>query len=409
MATFFVISLITNVIGAINPDVGQSFGLSLTLVGLLAFAFFVAYGVMSIPSGILVERFREKPVMIAAIGLALAGALLISLAPSYPVFLLSLFLIGAGFAALQVVINPLLRVSGGEEHYAFNSVLAQLIFGGASFLSPLIYSYFVRNIGRSGAEAKPLIGLMSKLVRPGLSWVSVYWIFAAILLAMLAVLAATRFPVVVRKDEERAGAWAAHKALFRNPTVILFFLGIFAYVGTEQGVSFWISKFLKTYHGYDPQTVGAHRVAWFWLFMTIGGVLGLVLLKFIDSRKVLLGFTAAALVFLTLALFGPGPLALVMFPLMGFAASVMWPVIFSLALNSVESHHGSFSGILCTGIIGGALLPPLIGFLGGFLGLRLGMLVLYLTLGYILSIGLWARPLIANETIAMKRKKGLSK
>jgi MFS transporter, FHS family, L-fucose permease len=405
MLTFFVISLITNVIGAINPDVGQSFGLSLTLVGLLAFAFFIAYGVMSIPAGLLVERYREKPVMIAAFGLALAGALLISLVPSYPVFLLSLFLIGAGMAALQVVINPLLRVAGGEEHYAFNSVLAQLIFGGASFLSPFIYSYFVRNIGRPGAEGKPLVGLMTKLVRPGLAWVSVYWIFAVVVLAMIAILAFARFPLVVRKDDERAGAWATHKALFMDRTVILFFLGIFAYVGTEQGVSFWISKFLKTYHGYDQQTVGAHRVALFWLLMTVGGVLGLVLLKFLDSRKVLLGFTAAALVFLTLALFGPGPLALVMFPLMGFAASVMWPVIFSLALNSVSSHHGSFSGILCTGIIGGAIMPLVVGRLGDVFGLRQGMFVLYLTLGYILSIGFWARPLIANETIAMKKKK----
>jgi FHS family L-fucose permease-like MFS transporter len=405
MLTFFVISLVTNVIGAINPDVGQSFGLSLTFTGLLAFAFFIAYGVMSIPSGMLAERYREKPVMIAAFGLALAGALLISLLPSYPVFLLSLFLIGAGFAALQVVINPLLRVSGGEEHYAFNSVLAQLIFGGASFLSPFIYSYFVRNIGKPGAAGKPLIGLMTRLVRPGLSWVSVYWVFAVILMVMVAVIAAVRFPLVVRKEDERAGAWATHKALFANRTVILFFLGIFAYVGTEQGVSFWISKFLNLYHGYDPQTVGAHRVAWFWLLMTIGGVLGLVLLKFLDSRRVLFGFTVAALVFLTLALFGPGPLALVMFPAMGFAASVMWPVIFSLALNSVSSHHGSFSGILCTGIIGGALMPPLIGLLGGLVGLRQGMFLLYAALGYILSISLWARPLIANETIAMKKKR----
>lgn len=404
MLTFFVISLVTNVIGAINPDVGQSFGLSLTSVGLLAFAFFVAYGVMSIPSGMLVERFREKPVMLSAFGLALVGALLISIWPRYPVFLLSLFLIGAGFAALQVVINPLLRVSGGEEHYAFNSVLAQLVFGGASFLSPFIYSYFVRNIGRPGAEGKPLIGLMDRLVGPGLAWVSVYWVFAAVLLVMVAVLALTRFPVVVRKDEERAGAWATHRALFRDRTVVLFFLGIMAYVGTEQGVSFWISKFLKTYHGLDPQTVGAQRVALFWLLMTIGGVLGLVLLKVLDSRKVLLGFTAAALVFLTLGLFGPASLALIMFPLMGFAASVMWPIIFSLALNSAESHHGSFSGILCTGIIGGALMPPLIGFLGGLLGLRQGMFVLYLTLGYILSIGIWARPLIANKTIALKKE-----
>jgi len=403
--TFFVISLVTNVISAINPDVGQSFGLNLTLVGLLAFAFFIAYGVMSIPAGMLLERYREKPVMIAAFSLAVAGAMLISLFPSYPVFLLSLFLIGAGMAALQVAINPLLRVSGGEEHFAFNSVMAQLIFGSASFLSPFIYSYFVRNIGQAGGEGKPLIGLMSKLVPANLPWVSVYWIFAVILIAMVVVMTVVRFPPVIKKEEERAGAWATHKTLFKNKVVLLYFLGIFTYVGTEQGVSFWLSKFLKIYHGYDPQTIGATRVALFWLLMTGGGILGLILLKLFDSRKVLVGFAVAALVFLSLALFGPGPLALVMFPLMGFAASVMWPIIFSLALNSVSSHHGSFSGILCTGIIGGALVPPVIGALGDAFGLRQGMFFLYLTLGYILSIGLWAKPLITNETIAMKKRK----
>jgi FHS family L-fucose permease-like MFS transporter len=405
MLTFFVISLLTNIIGPLVPDIIKSFDLSLTLVALLPFAFFIAYGVMSIPSGMLVERYREKPVMIGAFVLAFAGALLFASIPRYPTAIVSLFLIGAGMAALQVAINPLLRVAGGEEHYAFNSVLAQLIFGGASFLSPFIYTYFVRNIGRPGAETKPLVGLMSKLVPPSLPWVSVYWIFAVLVVVMIVVLAVVRFPVVVRKEDERAGAWETHRTLFKNRTVILYFLGIFAYVGTEQGVANWISQFLSTYHGYDPQTVGAAKVALFWGMMTIGGIHGLFLMKFVDSRRILVGFTASAIAFLTLALFGPGPLALIMFPLMGFAAAVMWPVIFSLALNSVSSHHGSFSGILCTGIIGGALVPLLIGRLGDWLGLRPGMFVLYLTLGYILSIGLWARPLIANKTVRLRKRK----
>jgi MFS transporter, FHS family, L-fucose permease len=405
LLTFFVISLLTNIVGPLVPDIIKSFKLSLALVALLPFSFFIAYGVMSIPAGMLLERYREKPVMVAAFAAAFGGALLFSLAPRYPTAILSLFLIGCGMAALQVAINPLLRVSGGEEHYAFNSVLAQLVFGGASFLSPFIYSYFVRNIGQAGSEGKPLVGLMTKLVPPELPWISVYWIFAALVLVMIGVLVLVRFPVVVRKEEERAGGWAAHKTLFKNRIVTLYFLGIFTYVGTEQGVANWISQFLLTYHKYDPQTVGAARVSLFWGLMTVGGILGLVLLKLVDSRKVLVGFTAMAMVFLTLALFGPGPLALIMFPLVGFSASVMWPVIFSLALNSVDSHHGSFAGILCTGIIGGALVPLAVGWLGDAFGLRQGMLFLYLTLGYILSIGVWARPLIANETLAMKRKR----
>jgi len=186
--------------------------------------------------------------------------------------------------------------------------------------------------------------------------------------------------------------------------VILYFFGIFTYVGSEQGVANWISKFLATYHGYDPQTVGADTVSYFWGLLTAGCLLGLLMLKIFDSRKILIWFTGASLISLTLALFGPGKVALVAFPMVGFFASVMWSVIFSLALNSVKTQHGSFSGILCTGIIGGAIVPLIIGWLGDMFGLRLGMTFLYLTLGFILSIGFWSKPLITNVTFRDKKK-----
>lgn len=83
----------------------------------------------------------------------------------------------------------------------------------------------------------------------------------------------------------------------------------------------------------------------------------------------------------------------------------MWSIIFSLALNSLDSHHGSFSGILCTAIIGGALMQIFIGWLGDMFGLRMSMSLIYITLGYIFSIGLWAKPIINNETISVKKKK----
>src|SRR4030042_5485031 len=102
LLTFFVISLLTNIVGPLVPDIIKSFDLSLTLVALLPFAFFIAYGVMSIPSGMLLERVREKPVMIGAFVLALAGALLFAALPRYPTAIVSLFLIAAGTAALQV-------------------------------------------------------------------------------------------------------------------------------------------------------------------------------------------------------------------------------------------------------------------------------------------------------------------
>src|SRR5208337_624125 len=131
LLTFFVISLLTNVLGPIVPDIISNFHVSLSSAGFLAFAFFIAYGVTSVPAGFLVERFTEKPVMILALAAAMLGLMIFAFFPKYEVAVVSLFAVGAGMATLQVAINPLLRVSGGEEHFALNEVLAQLVFGSA--------------------------------------------------------------------------------------------------------------------------------------------------------------------------------------------------------------------------------------------------------------------------------------
>ena len=400
---FFAISFLTNILGSINPNVTDSFKLSGTMTGMLPFSFFIAYAIMSIPSGMFVQKYGEKKSLILAWILAFAGALIFTSAPKFPVFLGSLFLIGSGMALLQVALYPLLRVVGGEEHFAFNSVIAQLVFGAASFLSPFVYSYLVTNLGDPASEGGFLIDLISKLTPLDLPWVSIYLVFSAISFLMLVIILSTKFPAVVRKEDEIVGAWETHLQLFRNRTVILFFFGIFAYVGAEQGIANWISEFLRTYHGLTPEIEGARTVGLFWGLMTVGCFLGLGLLKLMDSKLVLGIFTSAALIILTFTLFGSLKMALFGFAALGFCLSVMYAIIFSLALNSVTKYHGSFAGILCTAIAGGAIFSLLIGKLKDMIGLQLGMVLLYLPLAYILSIAFWAKPLVSNATI---RKTG---
>ncbi len=382
LTIFFAISLVTNILGPIVPDLIRDFRLSLTLAAALPLSFFLAYGLCSIPAGLLVERYREKPVLVGAFALVLAGSLAFALLRTYPVALGSLFTIGVGMALLQVAVNPLLRVTGGEARFAFNSVLGQLVFGLASFGSPWLYALIVAHDPRPRA------------------WISLYWIFAGVAAVMIVLVAAARFPTVTRTDEEAAGSFSTYAALARRPVVIAYAAGIFAYVGTEQGLANWMSEYLHIYHRLDPQREGAQAVAWFWGLMTAGCVLGLLLLGRFDSRRVLFAFTACALLLLTVALHGGPQAARWAFPLLGFSASVMWSVIFSLALNSVPDHHGAFSGILCTAIVGGAVVPYLIGALGDRFGLRAGMTVLYATLGYLLALPRWARPLVADEARA---------
>jgi MFS transporter, FHS family, L-fucose permease len=399
---FFVISLLTNILGPIVPDIINTFSASLGAAGFLVFAFFIAYGVMSIPAGFLVERYSEKPVMISAFVAAALGSISFALHPTYKVAFVSLFVIGIGMAMLQVAINPLLRASGGEEYFALNETVAQLVFGSASFLSPWIYSYLVVNLPESAQRSNLILRMLRHVTPADLPWVSLYWIFAAVALAMVVVLFLSRFPAVQHTAEERPGTLAMYKSLMRRRLVWLYFLAIFAYVGCEQGTANWISQFLSHYHGYDPHTTGARAISWFWGLMTAGCFAGAFLLRIFDSRRVLIGAASCAIIMLSLGLFAPASVSVVALPLVGLFASVLWPIIISLALNSVAEYHGSFTGILATAVMGGAIVTVVIGRIGDHVGLRTAMALLYLTFGYIWSVGFWAKPLINNATIGDK-------
>jgi len=382
MFIFFVISFVTNILGPILPMISDDFHLTLGMAGFLPFSFFVAYFVMSIPAGVINERFGEKKSLLAAFALTFAGALLFVIFPTYGIVLSSLFIIGLGMAMLQVVILPLMREVGGDNNYAFNSVLSQVVFGLASFISPYI-----------------LVGAMHHF---SFKWSSFYFVFMIVFAFMLAIISLIKFPKVELKEEEKAGTVQNYMELIKNKYVILFFLGIFSYVGTEQGISVWISKFLNTYYNVNPDGLGATTTAWFWGLMTIGCLLGLVIVRLIDSKIMLRIFAVLAIINLVVALFAPVTIAIISFSLCGFFISIMFSVVFSLALNSVDKHHGAFAGILCTGIVGGAVVPYIIGWIGDFVGLRASMCILFLTISYILSISFWAKPLVNNKTVRLK-------
>ena len=403
LVIWFVISFITNILGPLMPTIIENYQLSLTLAAFLPFSFFLAYGVMSIPAGMMIEKMGEKLSMIIAFGLTFTGSLLFALFPVYEMALTSLFVIGAGMAMLQVIINPLMREAGGEENFAFYSVLAQLVFGSASFISPRVFTYLMRELTNYDGQGNLFIHSLSRLIPENLPWSSLYWIFALVLVIMLLIIGWVKLPAVELKEDERTGAVQTYIELFKKRHVVLFFLGIMAYVGTEQGITNWMSKFLQTYHNVDPIAEGAATISWFWGLMAVGCLVGLLLLKLFDSKLILKIVSVLTMLILALALFGPVQISRAAFSSSGFLISTMFSIIFSLALNSEEKHHGSFSGILCSGIFGGALVPLIIGWLGDMVGLKMGMLFLFITLGYILSIGFWAKPIIDNKTISFKK------
>lgn len=394
MIVFFVISFITNILNSIIVAVKDSFELSLSAAGFLPFSFFIAYAVMSIPAGFLAERYSSRSLLTGSFGVIVISCLTFVLNPSYLYFLGTLFVLGLCMAVLQVIINPMLRFAGGEEHFAFNSVLAQVVFGGASFLSPWLYMELVKD-----QTYQFISSVFPGWIPENLPWLSLYVFFALLALVILGVIRMIPFPKVEKSDQEQVGAISAYRELLLNRWAYLFFLGIFAYVGFEQGVGNWMAEYLRTHHHYTEDYIGSATVSYFWAMLTVGSLIGLLLLKLFDSKKVLLMSSFATIILLLSALYGPAKWALVGFPAIGFSISVMWSIIFSLGLNSVKHHHGALSGILCTGIAGGAIWPLIVGFLGDWLSLQFAMTVLILPLVYIMSIGIWAKPLIRNKTL----------
>ena len=139
MAFWFTISFITNILGPLIPDIIHNFNLSdLAMAGFIPTSFFIAYAIMSVPAGLMIDRFGEKPVLFLGFLMPFIGTTLFACLHTYPMLLASSFIIGLGMAMLQTVLNPLQRVAGGEENYAFVAEVAQFVFGIASFLSPLV-------------------------------------------------------------------------------------------------------------------------------------------------------------------------------------------------------------------------------------------------------------------------------
>ena len=385
MIIFFLISFITNIIGPLIPDIIQSFNLSLTAAGILPFSFFIAYGLFSMPSGYLIEFYGEKKIIIIGLLISLIGSLFFSLYTNYFSGIVSLLLIGTGMAILQVTINPLLRSTTNAENFAFFSIMGQFFFGLASFFSPICYVEILSN------------KVISFIYNFNPKWIVIYWTFSIISLLLIFIISISKFPI--KKHQEEKIEFDTLLNILNNKWSYLYFFGIFFYVGTEQGINTWASQFLYSYHNLNPQLEGAKVISFFWGNMTIGTLAGLVLIKLFDSKKLLIFLSCLSILILSFGLFGGKWIAVIAISSLGLSISSMWSIIIALALNSFEKNHGTVSGIMMTGIAGGAIYPFIIGFIGDFYGLKLGLFTLYISLSYILFLGWLSKPKVLNKKV----------
>jgi len=379
ISLYVAFGLLTSVLGVIIDKFQAEYHVSLTVAALLPFAFFLAYGVTSVPFGVAMDKYGAKAILLLGTSLMALGSLLCYFSNNYVVVIIVVFLIGIGVTAVQVAGNPFIRELDVPSKYTANLTL-------------------VIGIGALGYAFSPI--LVPAIQSNGFSWKAVYLIFAVINAVILVVLFFSKFPEIKLNEEEKIKA-SKISSLLKNRIILTYGLGIFMYVGAEVGVSSYIITYMNQVHGltsiqsfwsegsfmyYVFPSKTALVVALFWLFQALGRMIISPVMKYVSEKKIFIFHSACTVIALIFAVFGNEVIALIAFALVGYFTCASFTSIFSAAINSFTENHGTISGILGTAIVGGAVVGWLVGFSGQQLGMRWGMVVNVLAFLYVFGL-----------------------
>ncbi len=359
---------------AVGPFVSlakDQFHLSYAVASLIPFVGFSMFGLLSVPMGVFQDRRGKKTVLVLGLAIALVGMLNASFGlTTFVRFLLTVLLLDAGAAILQVAGNPIMRDVSAPGKYARNLSLGQ----------------FVKAIG---SLSGPLIPLVAKRYFHA-SWQVMFPIYAVAL--AITVLAVSTLHVKEDTGERKATTFSSCLALLNNRYVLAMVGAIFFYVGAEVCMSANIPAFLKEQFNIDIASLGLLGTGLFFTALTLGRFSGVVILNWMAPRK-FLALTCAVSIVGLLGLFVPvAAIAAAACFVTGLGFANIFPLVFSTAVDAMPQHANPLSGLMVTAIVGGAILPPLMGLVADHSSVMIGFVVPLAAIVYITAVGVLAKP-----------------
>jgi fucose permease len=342
---------------AVGPFVSLAkgeFQLSNAVASLIPFVGFSMFGQLSIPVGLLQDKRGKKFVLLLGLAVALVGLLDATFGlSSFPAFLVAIVLLGAGAAIMQVAGNPFMRDVSGEGKFSRNLSLAQFVKAIGSLSGPLIPVVAARWYGAS--------------------WKVIFPIYAVA--TLITVLAVSGLHVEEKRGKNRPATLGSCLKLLGNGYVFAMVAAIFLYVGAEVSVSAGIPLFLKESYQIDINRIGLLGTGLFFMALTIGRFSGGVILTWISPRKFFIVTSLVSILALA-GLFVPDrTVAVSSFFVVGLGFANIFPLAFSLAVETMPQFTNELSGLMVTAIVGGAILPPLMGVVSDHSSVRVGFLV----------------------------------
>ncbi len=370
---FFMWGLLTSLNDILVPHLKAIFDLKYVEVMLIQFSFFSAYFIFAMPSGRLIEWVGYKRTMVLGLVIMGAGALLFVPAagiPSFPLFLTALTVLGGGITVLQVSANPYVAVLGPSRTASSRLNLTQAFNSLGTTIAPLLGSLLILGgAPKSLAEMHRLAPaeLQAYRLQEAASVKLPYLGLALAILILCLLIAKSTLPnLAIQRHDAAAG-----ESIWKQSSLVLGAIAIFVYVGAEVSIGSFLVNYLNQPNiGALPEKFAARYVSLYWGAAMVGRFVGAALLRRVPTSRLLAIFASVASALVFASVLTSGHAAMWSILLVGLFNSIMFPSIFTLAIDGLGPLTGKGSGLLVTSIVGGAVIPVLQGALADRFGIH---------------------------------------
>lgn len=352
---FFVIGFGIGISGFLTPFLQDAFNLSTSQSYLVTAAIFSAFVIFGAPAGFVIKKVGYKKAMVIAFFVMAIGMVLFvpsSKLLSFPLFLLALFIGGIGNTILQAAVNPYVTIIGPKKSAAMRMSLMGIMNKSAWWLSSIFLGLFLdlKNVK------------IDDIIFP-------FYIVTAILVGLGIFMIFAPLPEVKAEGEDESdaalgtGSASNKTSIFQFPHLLLGVLALFIYVGIETLPMVSVIGYAKAIFGGSAINLD-HFALFVPLGMVIGYIFGVIMIpKYVSQTTALKAFAWIGIVSALLLIFLPGEQSIYTLALIGFANSLMWPAIWPLAIADLGKFTKTGASLLVMGIVGGAVLPLIFGFI----------------------------------------------
>ena len=384
MTLFFMMGFITCLNDILIPYLKAIFDLNYTQANLINLCFFGAYFVMSIPSGYIIQKIGYKGGMIVGFIIAALGCFLFYPAAEYKVynlFLGALFILASGITLLQVAGNPYVAVLGSPETSSARLTLTQAFNSVGTTIAPYFGSVLIlANLPKEINESSNI----------DVSAVQTPYIFIGGTLVVIAmIIGLLKLPKITHDNHAAETTLADKGSALSYRHLALGAIGIFCYVGAEVAIGSHIVSYLQ-----QPDILNitaeeaGHYVSYYWGGAMVGRFIGSIVLRKFQPGKVLAFNAVVATLLVIASILSSGQVAMWAILLVGLMNSLMFATIFTLAVDGLGKYTDQGSGILCTAIVGGAIVPFVYGIIGDAFSLKAAFILPIICYLYIVYYGL---------------------